>query len=231
MYDEYNIETSFQLNRESITTLYASDPRFKHAVVLRRLRPDTTLTSPAKPLVHPVIILDGSVNIESFHPSQENQKEERRKLFALPFAAGTVLDPLLFADFHTYSVKAAEPTVVCHLLTDLASFGETWPEVLEALLQSQIAVQQQLYDEQLEAYESVRTRLVRLLLRESEAGNAPITMSHRAIAERLGTYRETVSNQLARLKNNGLIDYGYRVIRVLDVDRLGNLTFTYDSQF
>ncbi len=231
MYNRYNQETSFQLNRESITTLYTSDPRFKDAVALRRLRPDTTLTSPAKPLSHPVVILDGSVNIESFHPSQEHQKEERRKLFAMPFAAGTVLDPLLFKGWQTYSVKAVDPTIVCHLRKDLAYFGENWPEVVEALLQSQIQVQQQLYDEQLEAYEPVRTRLVRLLLRESEAGSEPITMSHRAIAERLGTYRETVSNQLARLKNNGLIDYGYRVIRVLDVDGLGNLTFTYDSHF
>ncbi len=229
MYDRYNIETSFQLNRESIMALYASDPQFKDAVALRRLRPDMTLTSPHKPLVHPVVILDGSVNVESFHPSQENQKDERRKLFTMPFAAGTVLDPVLFAGWHTYSVKATEPTVVCHLLTDLASFGTRWPEVLEALLQSQIAVQQQLYDEQLEAYESVRLRLVRLLIRESESGREPITMSHRAIAERLGTYRETVSNQLARLKNSGLIDYGYRAIRVLDVDRLSNQTFTYGS--
>ncbi len=231
MYDRYGLETGFQLNRESITALYASDTRFKDAVALRRLRTDTTLTSSTKPLAHPVVILDGRVNVESFHPSQANQKEERRKLFAMPFAAGTVLDPLLFKDWSTYSVKAIQLTIVCHLLQDLAYFGENWPEVLEALLQSQIQVQQQLYDEQLEAYEPVRTRLVRLLLRESDAGSAPITMSHRAIAERLGTYRETVSNQLARLKHNGMIDYGYRVIQVQDADQLGNMTFTYDSQF
>lgn len=223
----FGIEDSpFQCNWDSVTDLCNADAQFRHIVSLRRVHEDRQLASAEKPLQHNVIVLDGRLHLEAFECGQPESKTERRKLFALPFENGTVLGPALFADWSAYDVKAVTPTVVCYLLADLEYIGRNWSDVLEALLRSQISVQQQIYDEQLEAYEPVRTRLARLLMRESSSGHSPISMSHKAIAERLGTYRETVSNQLARLKNAGVIDYGYRVIEVLDVERLGMLTFT-----
>lgn len=223
-YDESSV---FHFDWESVTNLCAADRGFKAITTLRRLRPNALLLDPTKPLNDLAVILDGCVHVESFDTAREPAKNERRKLFALPFTTGAVLCTDLFTGWQAYRVKAVEPTVICHLDADLEYVGENWSEVLEALLRSQIEVQQRLYDEQLEAYEPVRTRLVRLLWRESNSGHRTITMSHRAIAERLGTYRETVSNQLARLKHSGVIDYGYRAISVLDVDRLNHLTLSY----
>ena len=223
----YGIEDApFQCNWDSVTALCRADARFRRMVSLRRIHEDRLLANAAKPLQRTVIILDGRLHVEAFESEPAGNKTERRKLFALPFEDGTVLSPSLFADWSTYNVKAIMPTIVCYLLADLEYIGQNWSDVLEALLRSQISVQQQMYDEQLEAYEPVRTRLARLLMRESLAGQVPIAMSHKAIAERLGTYRETVSNQLARLKNAGIIDYGYRAIEVQDAERLGLMTFT-----
>lgn len=231
MYEYQSEESSFQFTWESIAALCASDPQFRDLISVRRIQANRLLAHARKPLAHPIVIMSGRVHVEAFDGHQEElQKAERRKLFAMPFTAGALLSPDLFADWPTYNVKTVDSTIVCYLLVDLVTIGEKWSEVLEALLQSQITVQQQLYAEQLEAYEPVRTRLARLLMRESQSGQSPITMSHKAIAELLGTYRETVSNQLARLKNIGVIDYGYRAIQVLDAERLGALTFTYDAQ-
>ncbi len=223
----YGIEESqFQCNWDSVTKLCRSDVRFRRIVSLRRIHEDCLLASDAKPLHHTVIVLDGHLHVEAFESDPTTSKTERRKLFALPFENGTVLSPSLFADWSAYKIKAVTPTIVCYLLADLAYISQNWRDVLEALLRSQISVQQQMYDEQLEAYEPMRTRLARLLMRESLSGQAPVSMSHKAIAERLGTYRETVSNQLARLKNAGIIDYGYRVIEVHNVKQLELMTFT-----
>jgi CRP-like cAMP-binding protein len=223
----YGIEDSpFQCNWDSVTDLCSADPQFRRIVSVRRIHEERMLASADKPLQHTVIVLDGRLHVEAFESGIEEGKTERRKLFALPFEDGTVLGPSLFSDWSAYNVKAVTPTIVCYLLADLEYLGQNWSDVLEALLRSQISVQQQMYDEQLEAYEPVRTRLARLLMRESFSGQASISMSHKAIAERLGTYRETVSNQLARLKNAGVIDYGYRVIEVRDAERLNLMTFT-----
>jgi len=223
----YGIEDApFQCNWDSVTDLCSADPRFRRIVSLRRIHEDRLLASAEKPLQRTVIVLNGRLHVEAFESKTPDSKTERRKLFALPFEDGTVLSPSLFADWSAYDVKAVTPTIVCYLLADLEYIGQNWSDVLEALLRSQISVQQQMYDEQLEAYEPVRTRLARLLMRESRAGQAPIAMSHKAIAERLDTERETVSNQLARLKNAGIIDYGYRAIEVRNAERLGSMTFT-----
>ena len=218
-------DPSFQFTWESIAGLCHADPAFRKIVSLRRIQAERFLAHDEKPLPHPLVVLDGCLRVEAFERLQPHQSQERRKLFALPFGEGAVLDASLFVGWTDYRIKAVDTAIVCYLKAELDAIGLRWSHVLEALLRSQIAVQQQIYDEQLEAYEPLRTRLVRLLLRESKAGRAPIIMSHKAIAERLGTYRETVSNQLSRLKNGGAIDYGYRVIQVLDADQLDLMTY------
>ncbi len=45
-------------------------------------------------------------------------------------------------------------------------------------------------------------------------------ISHQALADRLGTYRETVSAILRDFKRQGLVELGYRRIRLLDDDTL-----------
>ncbi|NJK53915.1 MAG: winged helix-turn-helix domain-containing protein [Leptolyngbyaceae cyanobacterium SU_3_3] len=45
-------------------------------------------------------------------------------------------------------------------------------------------------------------------------------VSHQALADHLGTYRETVSAILRDFKRQGLVELGYRRIQLVDVESL-----------
>ena len=45
-------------------------------------------------------------------------------------------------------------------------------------------------------------------------------ISHQALADRLGTYRETVSAILRDFKRQGVVELGYRRIRIVDSEEL-----------
>jgi len=76
------------------------------------------------------------------------------------------------------------------------------------------------------SFETVHTRLARLLLKynirqDSDAHKKQIrSLSHRELSVRIGVSRETVSRVLADFKQQGLIDTGYRSIRVINPDGL-----------
>lgn len=71
------------------------------------------------------------------------------------------------------------------------------------------------------AYKRLPTRLAALLVGLSKGQNGAIQgISHQELAERLGTYRETVSAMLREFKRQGLVKLGYRRIDVIDAEAL-----------
>ena len=70
------------------------------------------------------------------------------------------------------------------------------------------------------AYKKLPERLAALLLELAEKNDTITGTSHQALADRLGTYRETVSAILRTFKREGWVDLGYRRIRLLDVAAL-----------
>jgi CRP-like cAMP-binding protein len=70
------------------------------------------------------------------------------------------------------------------------------------------------------AFRGVPERLATLLLREADAWGVVAGQTHQELAERLGTYRETVSQTLGRFRAEGLVAVEPRRIRLLDPDRL-----------
>jgi CRP-like cAMP-binding protein len=91
------------------------------------------------------------------------------------------------------------PDVGLRLLADVGTRLEQREDALESL-----------------AFDALPTRLASLLLLESEGLSAVDGLSHQDLAERLATYRETVSQVLGRFRNEGLIAIGPRCIRILD---------------
>jgi len=64
-------------------------------------------------------------------------------------------------------------------------------------------------------------RLAALLVELGERSQGSIQgVSHQALADRLGTYRETVSAILRDFKRQGLVTLGYRRIEVIDNETL-----------
>ncbi len=67
------------------------------------------------------------------------------------------------------------------------------------------------------AYKKLPERLASLLMELGDNDDGPIKgVSHQSLADRLGTYRETVSAILRDFKRQGLVELGYRRITVLD---------------
>jgi CRP/FNR family transcriptional regulator, cyclic AMP receptor protein len=69
------------------------------------------------------------------------------------------------------------------------------------------------------AFKPVLPRLADLLRREARDGLV-VGLSHQDLGERLGVYRETVTEALNELKAAGLLEIGRRRIRLLDEARL-----------
>jgi CRP/FNR family cyclic AMP-dependent transcriptional regulator len=70
------------------------------------------------------------------------------------------------------------------------------------------------------AYKRLPERLAGLLLELANGGKAIRGTSHQALADMLGTYRETISAILRSFKDDGLVELGYRKIELRDVPGL-----------
>ncbi len=71
------------------------------------------------------------------------------------------------------------------------------------------------------AYKKLPERLAALLVSLGEPSNGLIQgVSHQALADRLGTYRETVSAILRDFKRQDLVTLGYRRIELIDMETL-----------
>ena len=70
------------------------------------------------------------------------------------------------------------------------------------------------------AYKRLPERLAGLLLDLANGGRAIRGTSHQALADMLGTYRETISAILRSFKDDGLVELGYRKIELHDLPGL-----------
>lgn len=74
------------------------------------------------------------------------------------------------------------------------------------------------------AYKKLPERLASLLVELSNQENGLIQgVSHQALADRLGTYRETVSAILRDFKRQDLVELGYRRINIVDAESLKDI--------
>ena len=223
-----SFENTFEFTLDDILERLRADRDFARIASLQTAEAGTLVADSARPLQHYTVILAGSLHAEANDAPAASGSKDRQRLFVLPFTPGAVLSPGLFEGWDNYRLRAATRVTVCELVSDLNLISELCPDVLEAILDSQIDFQQHLYTEQLESHDTIRTRLARLLLRLSNNGRNPIETTHSDLAQRLGTYRETVSNQLASLKAMGLINSRYKEIEVVRTDGLMALSENWD---
>ncbi len=118
--------------------------------------------------------------------------------------------------------EAAEDSLICVLSrADLQALVRRNPEVGLRLL-AELGKRLQRREEELEAlaFRGLPARLAGLLLREADAYSTVAGYTHQELAERLGTYRETVSQLLGRFRAEGLVAVEPKRIRLLDPDGL-----------
>lgn len=79
------------------------------------------------------------------------------------------------------------------------------------------------------AYKKLPERLASLLVELGEQSQGAIQgVSHQALADRLGTYRETVSAILRDFKRQALVTLGYRRIEIIDNETLKEIAGIWD---
>jgi len=114
--------------------------------------------------------------------------------------------------------EAADDCLLCVLSrSDLQALIRRNPEVgLRLLADLGNRLQQREAELEALAFQNLPARLAGLLVREADGFGTVVGLSHQDLAERLGTYRETVSQILGRFRSEGLIAIDPRRIRILD---------------
>lgn len=149
---------------------------------------------------------------------------EGRKLTVATLSAGACFGEMGLLGQGMYGCHAEADTdcLLCVMSrSDLQSLMRRNPEVAIRLLDvlGNRLLEREQEMEQL-AFRGIPARLAALLLREADAFGTVTGRSHQDFADRLGSYRETVSQTLGRFRAEGLVAVEPKRIRILDEDGL-----------
>lgn len=145
---------------------------------------------------------------------------EGRKLVVATLGPHTIFGEMSLIGQAMYGcfAEAADECVICVLSrADLQSLIRRNSEVglrLLAEMANRLAAREA--DLEALAFHGVTTRLANLLLESADAYGTVNGYSHQDFAERLGIYRETVSQTLGKFRSEGLISVEPKRIRLID---------------
>lgn len=209
-----------------LTTLREEDPAFGKVVVTQRVERGLQVASPEDMTSRMYVLMSGKVNLLC------TNNEGRRLVIATlepgaifgEGALNSISDPNIFAE-------AADDTLVWVIPSSEArNMTMQYPILGWGLLQTYgmrlMQVENSLEDV---AYKKLPERLAALLIELVQDGSNVIKgVSHQALADRLGTYRETVSAILRDFKRQGLVELGYRRIKLVDTETLREVAGLWD---
>ena len=212
---EYHYTTSLM---QSLTALRAEEPAFDEAISIRQTGRGKIVAN-ADDLSHKMyVLMNGKVNLVCTN-------NEGRRMVITTLEPGSVFGEGALEN-------ASDPNIFVEAATDVAiwvipasearSMTTQYPILGWGMLQTYgerlLQVENSLEDV---AYKKLPERLAALLLELSNEEESLIKgISHQALADHLGTYRETVSAILRDFKRQGLVELGYRRINLLDVETL-----------
>ena len=162
------------------------------------------------------VVIQGSVEIRHIHYDKLVSTLEAGVLFGdLPFIGQSLLG----------TSAVAGPTGVTFGVMD-ADSARKWAKqhslaLLEILGSRLIRVENDHYRSRFHLTDS---RLAALLLEVAGTGTSITGLTHREIGERIGIYRETVTDTLSEMKKQGLIRVGHKSISLLDKKALRELS-------
>jgi CRP/FNR family cyclic AMP-dependent transcriptional regulator len=199
---------------EILIELREDDPEFKQAISAQGFRAGQTIAEPESLNLNLYTLMKGRVQL-----IREGPNGRRLAIAALGpgamFGEGALL-------------QAEDPTVKAVALTDCIIWTVGAPQAQELVMRYPVLswgmlqtvgerlVQVENRMEEV-AYKRLPERLAGLLLELSNGGRAIRGTSHQALADMLGTYRETISAILRGFKDAGLVELGYRKIELRDL--------------
>lgn len=202
----------------ALAALRADDPSFNKVIAARKVeRGDVVAT--ADDLARKMyVLMNGRVNLVVTN-------SEGRRLVIATLEPGAIFgegalttssDPTVFAEAADLSTVWMIPASEARTLTmqyPILGWG-----LLQTYGQRLVQVENNLEDV---AYKKLPERLAALLM-DLDADQSGVIkgVSHQALADYLGTYRETVSAILREFKRQGLVELGYRRITIVDEEEL-----------
>ena len=203
---------------QTLMDLRKDDPSFGKRVRMRSYRPNDVVADAAALKREMFVLMQGRIHLVC------TNHEGRRLVIgslepAAIFGEGALNRPHeanVFAEADTdvvvWSIPAAEARNMT-LQFPILGWG-----MLQTYGRRLLQVEDRLEDV---AYKKLPERLAALLVELSNRQDGVIRgVSHQVLADRLGTYRETVSAILRDFKRQALVGLGYRRIEVLDIEEL-----------
>jgi CRP-like cAMP-binding protein len=212
--------------RQALTALRDEDPAFDKSISTQRYERGALIATPEALTERMYVLMSGKVNLIC------TNNEGRRLVIATlepgaVFGEGALDAP---GDANVFAEAADDVAVWVIPAGEARNMTMQYPILGWGLLQTYglrlLQVENSLEDV---AYKKLPERLATLLVELDEDGNGVIKgISHQALADRLGTYRETVSAILRDFKRQGVVELGYRRIRIVDVEQLKEIGGIWD---
>ncbi len=202
---------------EILIELREDDPEFKQAITAQSFRPGQVVADPEHLSRNLFTLMKGRVQLVREGPNG-------RRLAIATLGPGSMFGEGAILGAVDRSVKAVA-------LTDCIVWAVPQPHAQALTLRYPVlswgllqTVGQRLaqVENRMEevAYKRLPERLAGLLLELANGGRAIRGTSHQALADMLGTYRETISAILRSFKDDGLVELGYRKIELRDLPGL-----------
>ena len=202
----------------ALNLLRSEEPAFDKAVRVRHFVRGKVVATAQELTEKMYVLMSGKVNLVC-------KNNEGRRLVITTLEPGAIFgegalsqqsDPNVFAE-------AAEDVAIWVIpASEARSMTTQYPILGWGLLQTYgqrlLQVENNLEDV---AYKKLPERLAALLLELGDNQEGVIKgVSHQALADHLGTYRETVSAILREFKRQEIVELGYRRITILDLELL-----------
>ncbi len=210
----------------ALTSLRDEDPSFDKVISMRQVPRGETVATADDLTRRMYVLAEGKVNLVCTN-------SEGRRLVVGMLEPGAIFGEGALAthgDLNVVAEAASDATLWTIPDSEARNATMQYPILGWGLLQTYgerlFQVENSLEDV---AYKKLPERLAGLLLNlcDSTAGVIRGT-SHQALADHLGTYRETVSAILRDFKRQGLVELGYRRINVLNVEELRSIAGIWD---
>jgi CRP/FNR family cyclic AMP-dependent transcriptional regulator len=221
----YNVNTQSAKGESSsysvmhaLNVLRTEEPAFDKAIHIRRIARGKVVATSQDLAEKMYVLMSGKINLVC-------KNSEGRRLVITMLEPGAIFgegalnqqsDPTVFAE-------AAEDVAIWMIpASEARSMTTQYPILGWGLLQTYgqrlLQVENNLEDV---AYKKLPERLAALLLELGNNQEGIIKgVSHQALADHLGTYRETVSAILRDFKRQEIVELGYRRINILDLELL-----------
>ncbi len=203
---------------QALTTLRAEEPGFDKVITTRKRERGDVVATSDEMAAKMFVLMTGKVNLVCAN-------SEGRRLVIATLESGAIFgegalavtgEPGVFAEAAESSTLWVIPA------SEARNATMQYPILSWGLLQTYgrrlVQVENSLEDV---AYKKLPERLADLLVQlNSDDTDVIKGISHQALADYLGTYRETVSAILRDFKRQGLVELGYRRITLLDIEEL-----------